>query len=99
MPVRDATGAQLSGDAKFALLADFSALAGKLFRITRIINHSLTLQAVKHRLDYGFVVAASFNDFFISWTEWARRINARTAVSYNSGSESNLRGARNITGA
>src|ERR1700722_20162626 len=62
--VRDSAGAQLSGDAKLALLADFGALAGKLFRIARVIDHSLALQTVEHGLDQGFVVGASLQRSF-----------------------------------
>ena len=64
MAVRDAAGAQFSGDAEFALLADFGALAGELFGVAGVVNHALAFEAVEDGLDHGFVVAAALEGFF-----------------------------------
>jgi hypothetical protein len=53
-----AAGAQVAGDAKFALMADFGALADELFGVARVVEETVSLEAVHDGFNELIVVGA-----------------------------------------
>jgi hypothetical protein len=56
--VGNAAGAQIAGDAEFAVPADFRALAHKLFGVPRIVKLAVFFKARHHDLDQEFIVSS-----------------------------------------
>jgi hypothetical protein len=62
--VGDAAGAEFASYAVFALVADFSALAGKLFGVAGVVDQAVLLQAGDYFLDEVFVRGAADEGLF-----------------------------------
>jgi len=62
--VRDAAGAQIAGDAEFALAADFRALAHKLFGVSRVVQLAVFPEPRHDDLDQQLVVCTPRQHFF-----------------------------------
>ena len=62
--VGDAAGAEVSGDAVFALAANFGALANELFGVAVVVDHAVFFEAGHDYLCEELVVGATGEEFF-----------------------------------
>src|SRR2546425_8200383 len=58
MTVGDSAGAEVAGNAEFALLARFGALPRKLFGVARVVNQTRALQSLDYLFHQRFVFRA-----------------------------------------
>ena len=61
--VGDAAGAEVAGDAEFALAADFGALAGELFSVAVIVEGAVFLEAGEDYLGEEVAAGAALEEF------------------------------------
>jgi hypothetical protein len=62
--VGDAAGAEVTGDAEFALTADFGALAGELLGVAGVVDHAVFAEAGEHDLSEEFTGGAALEESF-----------------------------------
>ena len=62
--IGDAAGAEVAGDAEFALAADFGALAGELFGVAGIVDHAVFAEAGEDDLREEFAGGPTLEEFF-----------------------------------
>ena len=61
--VGDAAGAEVAGDAEFALAADLGALAGELFGVAVVVEAAVFLQAGQDYLGEEVAAGSAFEEF------------------------------------
>ncbi len=61
--VGDAAGAEIAGDAEFALAADLGALANELFGVAGVVDHTVFLEACDDDLGEEIATGAALEEF------------------------------------